>query len=355
MRVTGGTFTSTDAVDGIILSRQDEARSTPTSVSTATFTGGVSTVEKFTLGYDVTAGSATLTVNGGTLYVGSGGIVRNNVSGTFASNVNLSSGTLGARTDWSSAVNMNLPTGGNITIKAADAADAAHNITLNGVISGAGGFTKTGAGTLTLGGANTYTGTATVSQGTLAGTTTSLRGNITNNSNVTFDQSTDGTFTGVDQRHRLGDQDRRRHRHARSPQTYTGATTVAGGTLAISGAHTATSGVTVQNGATLALAGNASVNTLTLGAAAGDAQTLRVNTGSGVNGLSVLATDGLVAHGTTTIDVGSLGLAVGTYTVLDYAGTIGGTAAGSARSRSAPCRRASPPASSTTPATRPST
>jgi autotransporter-associated beta strand protein len=327
MRVTNGTFTSTDAVDGIILSRQDEGGNA-NQVAAATFSGGVSTVEKFTLGYDanVNAGSATLTVNGGALYVGSGGIVRNG-TGTFTSTVSLTSGTLGARTDWSSSVAMSLPSANSITIKAADAVDAAHNISLNGVLSGAGGFTKTGAGTLTLGGANTYSGTATVSEGTLAGTTTSLRGSITNNSNVTFNQSTDGAFTGT-----IGGSGSVTTTGAGAltlaPQTYTGATTLAGGSLVISGANTATSGVTVQSGTTLALGGSASVNALTLGTAPGDAQTLLVNTGSGVNGLNVLGTNALVANGNTTIDVGSLGLTAGVVTLLDYDGTIGGTGGG---------------------------
>ena len=39
---------------------------------------------------------------------------------------------------------------------------------LNGVIDGNGGLTKTGSGMLTLGGSNLYTGTTTVSAGTLA-------------------------------------------------------------------------------------------------------------------------------------------------------------------------------------------
>lgn len=55
---------------------------------------------------------------------------------------------------------------------------------------------KFGAGTLTLTGANTYSGATNVSGGTLAGTTVSLRGIINNNANVTFNQSTDGSYTG---------------------------------------------------------------------------------------------------------------------------------------------------------------
>jgi autotransporter-associated beta strand protein len=70
--------------------------------------------------------------------------------------------------------------------------------TINGNISesGASSITKTGAGTLVLNGTNTYTGGITVSAGTLKGTTTGLKGTITNNSAVTFDQDTDGTCTG---------------------------------------------------------------------------------------------------------------------------------------------------------------
>src|SRR5262249_38318614 len=51
---------------------------------------------------------------------------------------------------------------GNIVIKAADVADAAHNIALNGPLSGAGGFIKVGGGRLTLGAANPFTGAVAV-------------------------------------------------------------------------------------------------------------------------------------------------------------------------------------------------
>ena len=81
MRVIGGTFTSTDTANGIVLARTNGANAN--NVASATFTGGVSTVEKITLGFDatVTAGSATVTINGGTLYLGAGGIVKNGAAG----------------------------------------------------------------------------------------------------------------------------------------------------------------------------------------------------------------------------------------------------------------------------------
>ena len=69
--------------------------------------------------------------------------------------------------------------------------------TLSGVFSGAGGLTFTGAGTTILTGANTYSGGTIVSSGTLQGNTTSLQGAIVNNSQVVFDQATDGTYAGA--------------------------------------------------------------------------------------------------------------------------------------------------------------
>jgi autotransporter-associated beta strand protein len=92
--------------------------------------------------------------------------VRNG-SGSFNSTVNLSGGVLGAKAGWATTHALNLPAGGNITFKAADTNDTPQDITLSGVLAGAGGLTKTGAGTLTLGGANTYTGATVINAGTL--------------------------------------------------------------------------------------------------------------------------------------------------------------------------------------------
>src|SRR5262245_24087686 len=166
MRVLGGVFNSTDTTNGIVLCRNNGANAN--NVASATFTGGVSSVEKFTLGFDsnVTAGSATIAVNGGSLYLGAGGIVKNGAAG-LATNLNFSSGLLGAKADWLTCLPITLPANGNITIKAADTSDVARNITLNSPLSGAGGFTKTGGGRLTLVAANAFTGAVAVNGGAL--------------------------------------------------------------------------------------------------------------------------------------------------------------------------------------------
>lgn len=63
-----------------------------------------------------------------------------------------------------------------------------------GNIGGTGNLTKTGSGTVTLGGMSTYIGGTTVSGGTLVGTTLSLQGDITDNANLEFEQSGNGTY-----------------------------------------------------------------------------------------------------------------------------------------------------------------
>ncbi|ATC63455.1 hypothetical protein CMV30_05525 [Nibricoccus aquaticus] len=170
MRVTGGTFSSTNAVSGIILTR---ASGNP---SNANFSGGVSEVEKFTFGFDnaVVAGSGTLNLSGsGALYIGAGGLVKGTTSTTYTTAINLTGGTLGAKSSWSTTLPMTLT---NVpVINAADSVGTARAITLNGVLSGAGGFTKTGAGALTLTATNTFAGSVAINDGTLVlGTGSSL-------------------------------------------------------------------------------------------------------------------------------------------------------------------------------------
>ena len=75
--------------------------------------------------------------------------------------------------------------------------DQATNGNYAGVMSGNGSLVKSGIGTVTLTGANNYSGGTTVSAGTLAGTTASLQQAIVNNAVVNFDQATNGTYAGV--------------------------------------------------------------------------------------------------------------------------------------------------------------
>jgi autotransporter-associated beta strand protein len=118
--------------------------------------------------YDATS-SAAIQLTSGSLYVGTAGITRTTGATALPVTIQLMGGTLGASQNWSSALHFKLGDVGS-TIQAADSAGVSRNITLSGILSDDtvnGTFTKTGAGVLTLSGANTYTGATTVNEGTL--------------------------------------------------------------------------------------------------------------------------------------------------------------------------------------------
>ena len=145
---------------------------------------------------------------------------------------------------------------------------------------------KTGDGTMTLTGANTYTTATTISAGTLqigaGGTTGSLSANsaITNNGTLSFNRSntiTQGTnfhreISGTGAVTQAGSGTL----VLSGTNTYSGATTISAGTLELSGASgalTATSAVNI-NGGTVSLSGSAAdrisdTASISLGAATG--------------------------------------------------------------------------------------
>ncbi|WP_138223145.1 Ig-like domain-containing protein [Nibricoccus aquaticus] len=169
LRVLGGELNITDPATGLILSRNPG--SNVNNVGELTITGGTVNAARVLLGYNSTAsaGSATIALTNGELNIGTGGIVRNG-SGTFASNVNLNSGVLGALAPWSTttqAINV-LGTPAVFQIRAANAQGTPFDIALGANVAGAGGFAKTGAGKLTLSAATTFAGSLDVNDGTLA-------------------------------------------------------------------------------------------------------------------------------------------------------------------------------------------
>lgn len=160
LEVRSGTFTATEAAQGIVLSPH------PVNTNRAQFlvTGGTATVERIGFGDPLgAAGTGRVTVTGGELYVGSSGLVQ--AAPAFTSQVQLFGGTLGAKASWSSS--LNVVTANTFTIQTADASAAPFDITLSGAVTGTGSLVKSGAGTLTLSGAHAYTGSTEIHAGTL--------------------------------------------------------------------------------------------------------------------------------------------------------------------------------------------
>ncbi len=247
-------------------------------------------------------------LNGGTIAIGS---AANIGTGNLAFN----GGTLQTTAALTLANTATLGAGGG-TVQA----DAA--TTLSGVISGAGAQTKTGAGNLTLGGANSYTGGTTVSAGTLTGTTTSLQGPIVNNAALVFDQTTVGTYagnlsgTGTVTKLNTGTVT------LSGTNTYSGATNVTGGTLVAAGTGIGdTSAVTVGTGATFQLSGNETVGSI---AGAGAVNTAGFTLTAGGNNTSTALTGTLAGTGLTKVGTGALTLG-GTGTLSGNLGVSAGT------------------------------
>jgi autotransporter-associated beta strand protein len=171
--INGGTFTS-NAPTGIDVGAGGAAFSYAELLVRGT---GVLNTHTITLGSTgQTSGLDGFEAVGGTTYIGSGGIVELTGSSAVTETVAFGSNTvstapiIAASANWSSSVAITLGTSsGGVapTFQAANSSGTAENITLGGVLSGNSGFTKTGAGNLTLSAAETYSGATSVTAGTL--------------------------------------------------------------------------------------------------------------------------------------------------------------------------------------------
>jgi autotransporter-associated beta strand protein len=136
-----------------------------------------------------TGGAAFVTNSGGYLYLGAkgGDGLRSGVNLPPTYRIVFSGGTVGALQSWNSPMPITLDTlNGNITFQCADASLNPLNITLSGVLSGPGGFNKSGGGQLALSGVNSYAGSTVVSNGILQLTTAAT---ASTNGPVTLDGS----------------------------------------------------------------------------------------------------------------------------------------------------------------------
>ena len=113
-----------------------------------------------------TAGNGTYIMEGGELNVGAGGIITGNgVNPNAPYTCTLRGGTIRATADTVFRINATL----NSTNAANNVAfdTAGHSLSVSNTLSGAGGLTKTGAGSMTIVPAATYTGTTRLAGGTL--------------------------------------------------------------------------------------------------------------------------------------------------------------------------------------------
>jgi autotransporter-associated beta strand protein len=137
--------------------------------------------------------------------------------------------------------------------------------TLSNGISGSGNFTYNGPGLLTLAADSSYSGSTTISAGTLqvgnGGTTGTLgAGNVANSGTLVFNRSDDSTYSGIISGSGAVTKSGIGRLSLSGSSSYNGATAVSAGELNLSGGSIASSAVTVASGASLS--GYGSVGTI---------------------------------------------------------------------------------------------
>ena len=187
--LNGGTFNSTDATvgGGIVIGGGINNGTSPYGELLVRGTALVNTnaISFGTSNQSSGSGSEVFDFMSGTVYVGANGINQYSTSSLipqiyFGSSTAATSPILAASASWTStmtnaAITLTNSSANTLpTIQTANASGGAENITINSGLSGSGGLNVTGAGVLTLGGNNFYSGVTNVSGGTLTIASTGL-------------------------------------------------------------------------------------------------------------------------------------------------------------------------------------
>ena len=256
--INGGTFTDNDTSGiGMQIGGTTDTNSTPQEYAELLISNGTVNTPAITLGGSLQVqGRDELLDDGGTTYIGAGGIVSNAGGATITvvlGNSGASTApTIAASSSWTSSVGMSLTNNSGatfVTFQTANSTSTPESISLSGALSGSGGLSVTGDGTLTLSGVNTFSGNITIASGaTLAtsgagtlGSTGTYAGTITDTGTFSYGSSANETISG--------------------------AVSVVGdliqngtGTLSLSNAGDTASGLIIINGGTLAMSGSGQLN-----------------------------------------------------------------------------------------------
>lgn len=236
--------------------------------------------------------AGTLNVNAGTLQL-DGGTAMGDLAAINLGNVDALGMTISGGTETIGSLGGGGTNGGGLSLTSSLITGGNNNSTVyNGIISGAGSLTKNGTGSLTLGPTtlgnlgNTYTGGTTINAGKLLVNNTA--GSGTGSSAVTVNSG--GTLGGIG---------------------------------SVSGSVTVNSGGHIGAGVTL---GTLGVGAVTL--KAGSNLDVDLDTVANVGKsdlLNVTTANGLTING-GTLNIANLGtITPGTYTIIDYAGTLNGS------------------------------
>ncbi|EBH3548598.1 autotransporter outer membrane beta-barrel domain-containing protein [Salmonella enterica] len=298
---TGGDFDNAISGSGQVVKSGDE---TLTLSGANTYTGGTLISDGTLVASNVEAlGTGDVTDNA-TLELNTGGDFTNNISG--------SGQVVKSGDDTLTLSGSNTYTGGTLinggtlvasNVEALGTGDVTDNATLalntggtfDNAISGSGQVVKSGDETLTLSGTNSYTGGTTISGGTLVATNVEALGTGSVTDNATLELNTSGTFdnviSGRGQVVKSGD----KTLTLSGANSYTGGTTISGGTLVASNVEALGSG-DIDNYASLQL--NASGQFVTANLTTHDNAITAIGAGSALraNTLTQEANSTLAVH-----------------------------------------------------------